>query len=46
MLRPEGRVAARLRWLDGANCVRIGSMLVALSLLAVLLGNHSHPGAG
>ncbi len=27
-----------LRWLDGANCVRIGSMLIALSLLAVLLG--------
>ena len=46
MLRPEGPVAARLRWLDGANCVRVGSMLVALSLLAVLLGDHSHPGAG
>jgi len=46
MLRPEGRVAARLRWLDGSNCVRVGSMLIALSLLAVLLGNHSHPGAG
>ena len=46
MLRPEGRVAARLRRLDGANCMRIGSMLVALSLLAVLLGDHAHPGAG
>ncbi|MDP1849794.1 MAG: hypothetical protein Q8K79_18555 [Solirubrobacteraceae bacterium] len=46
MLRPEGRVAGGLRWLDGANCVRIGSMLVALSLLAVLIGDHSHPGAG
>jgi hypothetical protein len=46
MLRPDGRVAARMRWLDGANCVRIGSMLVALSLLGVLLGNHSHPGTG
>lgn len=46
MLRPAGRVAARLRWLDGANCVRIGSMLVALSLLAVLIGDHAHPGAG
>lgn len=45
MLRPDGRVATRLRWLDGANCVRIGSMLVALGLLAVLLGDHSHPGA-
>ena len=46
MLRPHGRVAARLRWLDGANCMRVGSMLVALGLLAVLLGDHSHPGAG
>lgn len=46
MVHPQGRVAARLRWLDGANCVRIGSMLIALSLLAVLLGNHTHPGAG
>jgi len=44
ILRPEGRVAARLRWLNGGNCVRLGSMLVALSLLAVLLGNHSHAG--
>ncbi|HEV2773962.1 MAG TPA: hypothetical protein VGV90_00075 [Solirubrobacteraceae bacterium] len=46
MVHPDGRVAARLHWLDGANCVRIGSMLVALGLLAVLLGNHTHPGAG
>ena len=45
-LRPTGRVAARLRWLDGANCVRVGSMLIALSLLAVLVGDHTHPGAG
>jgi len=44
MVHPQGRVAQRLRWLDGANCVRVGSMLVALGLLAVLLGNHSHPG--
>ncbi len=46
MLRPDGWIAARLRWLNGANCVRLGSMLVALSLLAVLLGNHGHPGTG
>lgn len=46
ILRPEGRAAAGLRWLNGDNCVRVGSMLVALSLLAVLLGNHSHPGTG
>ena len=46
MLRPTGRVAAGLRWLDGAHCVRVGSMLIALSLLAVLIGDHTHPGAG
>ena len=45
IVHPGGRIAARLRWLDGANCVRVGSMLVALSLLAVLLGNHTHPTA-
>ncbi|MBW3607189.1 MAG: hypothetical protein KY463_02330 [Actinobacteria bacterium] len=45
ILRPEGWLAARLRWLDGANCVRVGSMLVALSLLALLLGDHTHPAA-
>ena len=43
MLRPQGRVAARMRWLDGANCVRLGSMAIALSLLAALIGNHTHP---
>lgn len=46
MLRPRGWIAARLRWLNGANCIRLGSMLIALSLLAVLLGNHGHPGTG
>jgi hypothetical protein len=46
ILRPQAPVAARMRWLDGANCVRLGSMLVALSLLAALFGNHTHPGAG
>ena len=42
MLRPHGRLAARMRWLDEANCVRVGSMLCALSLMALLLGSHSH----
>lgn len=46
MLRPAGRVAARMRWLRGPNCMRLGSMLVALSLFAALIGNHTHPGAG
>jgi hypothetical protein len=45
MLRPASLVAARMRWLNGPNCVRIGSMLIALSLLASLFGNHTHPGA-
>lgn len=44
MLRPEGRVAARLRWLDAGNCVRIGSMLCSLSLMALLFSSHSHAG--
>jgi hypothetical protein len=43
MLRPDRRIAARLAWLNGANCVRVGWMLAALSLLAVLLGSHTHP---
>jgi hypothetical protein len=43
MLRPDRRIAARLTWLNGANCTRVGSMLGALSLLAVLLGSHTHP---
>ncbi len=46
ILRPDGRTAARMRWLNGANCARVGSMLIALSLFAALLGNHTHPGAG
>jgi hypothetical protein len=44
MLRPEGRIAARLRWLDHANCVRFGSMLCSLSLMALLFSSHSHAG--
>lgn len=43
MLRPDGRIAARLRWLDASNCVRIGSMLCSLSLMALLFSSHSHP---
>ena len=44
MLRPQSRLASRMRWLNGANCVRLGSMLIALSLLAALIGDHTHPG--
>lgn len=43
MLRPDRWVAARLAWLHGANCTRVGSMLGALSVLAVVLGSHTHP---
>ena len=44
LLRPRGRVAGGLRWLDGANCVRFGSMLCSLSLMALLFSSHSHAG--
>lgn len=44
MLRPDGRIAARLRWLDGGTCVRVGSMLCSLSLMALLFSSHSHTG--
>ena len=43
MLRPRGRIAARLQWLDGPNCTRVGVMLGVLSILAVLIGHHTHP---
>ncbi len=42
ILRPDRRFAARLAWLDKDNCVRVGSMLCALSLMALLMGSHSH----
>ncbi len=42
MLHPRGRLAARLAWLDGANCQRVGTMLFAFSLLGMLFGSHSH----
>jgi hypothetical protein len=42
-LRPDRRIAARLAWLTDNNCVRVGMMLCALSLLAAVLGNHTHP---
>lgn len=42
ILRPGSRVAARLAWLEKDNCVRVGSMLCALSLMALLMGSHSH----
>jgi len=44
MLRPKGRIAARLRWLDADNCVRYGSLLCSLSLMALLFSSHSHTG--
>jgi hypothetical protein len=44
LLRPESRIAARLRWLDGGNCIRFGSMLCSLSLMALLFSSHAHTG--
>lgn len=42
-LRPDRRLAARLAWLDDANCLRVGMMLCAFSLFALALGSHGHP---
>jgi hypothetical protein len=44
ILHPVGRSAARLRWLDGATCVRVGTMLCSLSFMALLFSSHSHAG--
>lgn len=43
MLRPDRRLAARLRWLTDDNCTRLGALLCALSLFAVVIGQHTHP---
>jgi predicted branched-subunit amino acid permease len=43
LMRPEGRVAARVRWLDAGACIRVGSMLCSLSMMALLFSSHTHP---
>ena len=43
ILRPDRRIAARLAWLDDANCMRVGMMFCAFSLFALALGSHGHP---
>lgn len=43
MLEPRRWAAARLAWLDGQNCTRIGTALCALSLIATVFGQHTHP---
>lgn len=42
MRRPGGRVARRVRWLDGGHANRIGVMLCSLSVLAGLLSPQLH----
>ncbi len=42
MLHPEGRTAARLRWLDDGNSLRLGMALGSAGVIAALLGGHAH----
>ncbi len=42
LVRPEGPVAARLRWLRGGNAVRLGVMIGTAGVIAALLGGHAH----
>lgn len=43
MLRPDRWLAARLQWLNGGNCQRVTSMMIGFSLIAALVGGHTHP---
>jgi hypothetical protein len=43
IVRPERRLAARLAWLNGGHCTRVGWMLSTLSLLVAAVGKHTHP---
>ena len=43
MLRPDRWIAARLLWLNGGNCQRITTMMIGFSLIAALVGKHTHP---
>lgn len=42
-LRPDRWIAARLAWLNDGNCSRMSTMVIAFSLLATLVGGHTHP---
>ena len=42
-LRPDRRIAARFFAFSDDNCIRVGAMLCALSLFAVVIGKHTHP---
>jgi hypothetical protein len=42
IVRPDGSVGTRLRWLAGGHAVRLGVALSAASVLAAALGGHSH----
>ncbi len=43
MLRPDRWLAARLVWLNGGNAQRIMTMMIGFSLIAALVGKHTHP---
>ena len=43
MVRPDRWIAARLLWLNGGNCERISTMMIGFSLIAALVGKHTHP---
>jgi hypothetical protein len=43
MLRPDRWIAARLLWLDGGHCQRARMMMVGCSLIAAIVGKHTHP---
>jgi hypothetical protein len=43
MLRPDRWIAARLVWLNGGNCQRITTMMIGFSLIAAVVGKHTHP---
>jgi hypothetical protein len=42
VVAPVTRLGSRLRWLAGAQSVRIGIMLCSASVFSMLLGSHSH----
>lgn len=43
MLRPDRWIAARLMWLNGGNCQRVTVMMAGFSVIAAVVGKHSHP---
>lgn len=42
IVRPDGRVGARLAWLSGPNAVRVGVAFGSAGVLAAAFGGHAH----